>query len=60
MTRKPIPFRRPRPAVDAAQDHTFDAVLYSGERTADSLRLAQFHLREADRLIELYRGNRAA
>lgn len=60
MTRKPVPIRRSRPAVDAVHDHATDAAAYPRDNTPDALRQAQHHLREADRLITLYRGNRAA
>lgn len=59
MTRKIIPLRRSRPAIAAAHDHTTDAVAYLHDRAPDLDRI-QYHIREADRLIQLYRGNRAA
>lgn len=59
MTRKIIPLRRSRPAIAAAHDHTTDAVAYLHDRAPDLDRI-QYHIREADRLIDLYRGNRAA
>lgn len=60
MTRKIVPFRRPRSAVAVAQDHTLDAVCYLRDGDPEALRLAQYHVREADRLIDLYRGQKAA
>lgn len=52
--------RRPPRTIEVVLDHQLDANCYALDRTPESLRLAQHHMRVAARLIDGYLGGKAA